>query len=105
MYGGNKLNVIGKCNMNICTPESSAMSEFYIVDNNNTKPLLGLTSCQALKINDIHHVNKVAPESQIINEYNEIFKGLGLVDGEYHIDYNKNCIPVVHAPRKIHSQT
>ena len=100
-YGGNKLNVIGICNMNICTPESSAMSEFYIVDNNNIKPLLGLTSCQVLKIIDIHHVSKVAPESQIINEYNEIFTGLGLVDGEYHIDYNKNCTPVVHAPRKI----
>ena len=58
---------------------------FYIVDVINTKPLMGLTSSQDLNILTINTVesNNKSKDNNILEQYDNIFKGLGQADGEY----------------------
>ena len=36
-----------------------------------------------------------------MDDYPELFKGLGCLPGDYHIELNEGATPVVHAPRKV----
>ena len=83
-YGGNTINPVGKCEMNITTKHQSEKADFFIVKVENTKPLLGLKTCHRLNIININSVENAANTDSIIEEYSEIFTGLGHVEGEYH---------------------
>ena len=37
----------------------------------------------------------------ILKEYEDVFKGLGCLEGEYHIDIDETVKPVQHAPRRV----
>ena len=37
----------------------------------------------------------------LIEQYNDVFKGLGCLGNEYHIDVDKSVIPVQHVPRRV----
>ena len=39
-------------------------------------------------------------DKEILNEFKNVFEGLGLVDGEYHKSLNENAQPKIHPPRK-----
>lgn len=100
-YGGHNIELIGKCQMTLTLPGKELLCEFFIVNTKYTKPLLGLKTCQDLDIINIHQVNKSQANDPLINEYSEVFKGLGRVEGEYHINVNPNAKPVIHASRKV----
>jgi hypothetical protein len=36
-----------------------------------------------------------------LDDYPELFKGLGCLPGDYHIELNEGATPVVQAPRKV----
>ena len=36
-----------------------------------------------------------------MEEYNDVFTGLGLVEGEYHIELHENATPTIQQPRKV----
>ena len=38
---------------------------------------------------------------EIVEEYADVFKGLGCLDGDYHIQIDGSVAPVVHPPRKV----
>ena len=40
-------------------------------------------------------------EEGLLNDFQEVFNGLGCFPGEYHIEVDKDVSPVVHAPRRI----
>ena len=64
----------------------------------NAVPLLGFRSCQELNlIKVILAVDTVKPEE----EYQDVFKGIGLFSGEYHIKIDETASPVVNPPRRI----
>ncbi|CAB3980478.1 Hypothetical predicted protein [Paramuricea clavata] len=48
---------------------------------------------------------KVKPEGRVFLRcvVNEVFEGLGSMDGEYHIVVDKTVKPVIHPPRKVNS--
>ena len=76
---------------------------FYIVNVNNTKPLMGLNSSQDLNIitiNTVESDNK-SKNNSILEQYDDIFKGLGKADGEYTIKLSENAKPTIHSPRKV----
>ena len=45
-YGGNVIPLIGVCTMTVKTKNKAIDTPFHIVDVNNTKPLIGIKSCQ-----------------------------------------------------------
>ena len=40
-------------------------------------------------------------EEGLLNDFQEVFNGLGCFPGKYHIEVDKDISPVVHAPRRI----
>ena len=89
-YDGSTINLVGKCELNIMTEHQSGKCEFFIVDVNSTKPLLGLKTCQKLDIININTVETPVNTDPILKEFSKIFTGLGHVEGEYHINLNNN---------------
>ena len=68
---------------------------FYIVDGNNTKPLMGLNSCQQINILTINTV-----ESRAIR-YDNIFMECGKADRKYTIKLSENAKPTIQPPQKV----
>ena len=70
----------------------------FVVVKTNAVPLLGFRSCQELNlIKIIFAVDNVKPEE----EYQDVFKGIGLFPGEYHIKIDETVSPVVNPPYRI----
>ena len=64
----------------------------------NAVPLLGFRSCQELNlIKVILAIDNVKPEE----EYQDVFKGIGLFPGEYHIKIAETVSLVVNPPHRI----
>ena len=40
-------------------------------------------------------------KTEILDEYQDVFTGLGLVDGEFHIELRDDAKPTIHLPRKV----
>jgi hypothetical protein len=88
--------------------------EFQIAEKRDVIPVLGLQTCLELNlIKRVFAVNDTFDDTgtsnlstqqtseEIIKEYDDVFQGLGCLQGEYHIKTNPNVTPVVHAPRKV----
>ncbi|KAL9969912.1 hypothetical protein ACROYT_G022190 [Oculina patagonica] len=43
----------------------------------------------------------VNTESSILDEFNDLFEGLGELEGEHHVEINTEVKPVIHPPRKV----
>lgn len=71
------------------------------------QPILGLQACE--KLNLIQRVCTVKTEEQLIdqtyaqllNEYNDVFQGLGCLPWEHKITVDESVRPVIHACRKV----
>ena len=112
MYNGTVMNPLGKCTLMCSNGKVSEKLDFFVVQE-NVKPLLGAESCQKLEfikvmVNDKQTVNTVNKQptnpltkEQILEDYSDVFEGLGCMDGLYHIDVDKTVKPVVHPPRKV----
>lgn len=81
---------------------------------NHPPPILGLSTCQDLQLvertdrkSDIHSVvreqshNQDLSKSKLTSDYEDVFKGLGKFEGQYHIELNPDVKPIIHPPRKI----
>ena len=102
-YGGNSIPLIGVCTMTVKFQHKTVNALFYIVNVNNAKPLMGLNSSQDLNIitiNTVESDNK-SKNNSILEQYDDIFKGLGKADGEYTIKLSENAKPTIHSPRKV----
>ena len=52
------------------------------------------------RVHQLTHQNP--PKSRVeLDDYPELFKGLGCLPGTYHIELTDSAIPVVHPPRKV----
>ena len=102
-YGGTQVPVKGKCVLEVeKTADRKMKAEFFIVKAPNAKALIGLQTCQNLELININQVNEVQEKkTDIIEEYEDVFVGLGLVEGEYHIDLQENAKPTIQPPRKV----
>ena len=102
-YGGTPVPVIGKCSLEIeQTANRKLDAEFFVVKAPNAKPLIGLQTCQNFELININQVNDVQEKkNDLLEEYEDVFMGLGLVEGEYHIDSEENAKPTIQPPRKV----
>ena len=89
--------------MTVKTKNKAIDTPFHIIDVNNTKPLIGIKSCQDLNIFTINTVecNHKNTINFMLKQYNDIFKGPGKADGEYTIKLSDDAKPTIHPPRKV----
>ena len=99
-YSGHKLNTIGKATLLVGTREKFTPVEFQVVDH-KSQPVLGLQTCLDLQlIKRMYTVNTEDP-NHLLNEYKDVFEGLGCLPGDYNIQLQDDAKPVIHPPRKI----
>ncbi|XP_068720826.1 uncharacterized protein [Montipora capricornis] len=70
-------------------------------DKITTKPLQSSSAkatCEKMHL--IQRINTVKDNS-ILDEFPEVFQGLGCLPGKYHININPSVPPVVHPPRRV----
>ena len=103
VYGGTRVPVKGKCSLNIERDgNKKTKAEFFVVQTSNTKPLIGLQTCRDLELISINQVNEVHESTtDILREYDDVFNGLGLVQGEYHIELRDDAKPTIDPARKV----
>ena len=51
--------------------------------------------------NKLQTTPSVLTRERILEDYSDVFEGLGCMDGLYHMELDKTVKPVVHVPRKV----
>lgn len=65
----------------------------------NLPAVLGMESCEDLGI--VQRVQQVSISSSLLDEYRDVFDGIGKISGDHQIAVNKDVRPVVHAQRGV----
>lgn len=60
--------------------------------------LLGRETCEKMHL--IQRINAIK-DNIILDEFPEVFQGLGCLSGKYHININPSVPPKVHPPRRV----
>ncbi|CAC5389777.1 unnamed protein product [Mytilus coruscus] len=98
-YSGEKMDVLGKCYINVSHKDKIERMEFAVV-NFNAQCILGLSACEKLNlINRVMSVEKSA--ESILKENSDLFDGIGELEGYHHIELDKSINPVIHPPRRV----
>ena len=103
-FTGQKIPIIGKCELLIKFGQNSILCTFYVEKGNNDS-ILGLNS--SLKLNIIQFNDELTVGAidlqykKLINKYNQIFAGIGKIGEPYHIEIDKNIVPVTKPIRRI----
>ena len=101
-YSGHRLNTVGKVTLLVSTKNKYVPIEFEIVKDKST-PLFGLKAC--LELNLISRLFSLNCENtsseEILENYRDVFEGLGCLPTEYRIRLEKDAKPVINPPRKI----
>jgi hypothetical protein len=75
-------------------------ADFLVIDTQDPT-LLGLDACLRLGIVHIDVVDASSSTNALMEQYADIFTGVGCMPGEHHISVDKSVPPVIHASRKI----
>lgn len=99
-YSGSNITVIGKCYLKIIHKNNLYILKFIIAQV-NSPPILGREACEELGL--IKRVMSISNTSKnsILDEFPDLFVGIGCLPGEYKIQLNNNVKPVIHAPRRL----
>ncbi|KAL9955782.1 hypothetical protein ACROYT_G037161 [Oculina patagonica] len=77
--------------------------KFFIVDPEVESVLSGNTCVNLGLLKRVYHLTTPKPPERRVelDDYPELFKGLGCLPGTYHIQLAEGATPVAHAPRKV----
>ncbi|KAB0794830.1 hypothetical protein PPYR_11669 [Photinus pyralis] len=102
---GERLELAGEVDLTCHIQSSDHIIKFHVIKV-GCKPILGLQTCIDLKL--LKRVNQVTfnkyevqSTQSIITQYNEVFKGLGLIKSQCRLQINKNVTPIREPLRKI----
>lgn len=107
-YNGNPLQTEGTITLTCTHPDTNKTRqvEFHVVHTQST-PLFGLQSCVEFDLVKITYSieNKPAQsymtKASVLNNFPQVFKGIGSIAGDVSIHIAPDAVPVVHPPRKI----
>jgi hypothetical protein len=102
-YGGNKIEVLGRCQLKCRYKNSVRILDFYVVDA-CAPCALSLKTCQDLAlIKVILAVNSEdnSQTDQLLQEFKDVFSGQGCISEEHSIQLKPEIEPVIHAARKV----
>ena len=88
-YTKTRIKPVGKCELPCWVGGEEYQVCFQVVDGNYV-PLLGRETCEKMHL--IQRINAVKDNS-ILDEFPEVFQGLGCLPGKYHININPSVPP------------
>ena len=95
------LKPVGRASLKLGYKDRQLDAEFIVL-NTSDPILLGLETCRGLGIVHIDAVDAVTSDSgKLIEEFADVFKGLGCVPGEYDIKIDPSVPPVIQPTRKV----
>lgn len=101
-YGDFKVKPEGTLNLH-CEARGMKENLPFFVAAVESPPILGLSACQ--KLNLVRRVESVAQapltKEEILDEFPDVFTGLGCMEGSYHIELDDTVEPVIHPPRRV----
>ena len=98
-YTGNTLNVVGTVDLP-CTYKSRYINATFYVVESNTQPLLSLGTSIELELIKLTYAID-STQQNIVSDYADLFKGVGLFTGTCSIHFKENAVPVVNPPRRV----
>ena len=101
-YGGQRLEVKGSCKLTCRHREKTVMQGFDIVYT-AAPPVLGMRACLDLNLVKLIHLVDAQPptHTSILQEFSDVFEGIGLFPGECSFHLKPSATPVVCPPRRI----
>ena len=96
-YGESKLHPLGVVTLQLEHAGKQQPVDFFVVDR-PVATILGLPTCTTLDI--VRRIDVLHSQS-LLDNYADVFTGLGEMPGEYHIELDPSVSPVIHAPRKV----
>lgn len=104
MYDGNYIPVKGERDLKCAYDGNSYLLNFKIVETTNEVPLLSGESSIKMGVIQIGCKDETLHFTQsrdLINEYKDVFEGLGCLPGEYKLTIDETVTPVKHAARRV----
>ena len=102
LYDGSTMPSVGRCTLNLRYKDRQCKADFKIVESRQ-RPLLSGDTC--VKLGLIKRINcvtfKPLERGDIMEEYADLFTGLGCLPGVLHLDIDAQATPVQHQPRKM----
>jgi len=98
-YTSESSRPLGKIVLPIQHHNKQYQISFFIV-NQCTSTLIGLPACKQLDVLRRVDTLSKAPNT-ILDQYSDVFCGLGCYPGEYHIAVDPSVMPVVNPPRRV----
>ena len=100
-YDNSVINTLGQCTLQ-CTYQRNIYPLLLKVIDGDQKPLLSGNTFMDLGLITVHTVCNVTDKSkQLIEQYSDVFEGLGCMGDTYHIDLDTIIRPVQHVPRQV----
>lgn len=106
-YSSNKINIHGKTELKCVDPTNSVShsAEFLIVDD-GFEPLLGLKTCSEFglikRLCDVRHALSIpTTKKEFVNQYRDLFEGLGEFPGTCTIVLKPDSVPTLHYKKRI----
>ena len=100
LFDGSKVKALGQCEVHL----AGTKFKFYVLKTDNLS-LLSIDTCLELGLLTVKQewVNLVSSSDTdgILNNYPEVFEGLGCLPGEYQIEVEKGAIPIQNHNRKV----
>lgn len=92
---------IGQIVLNVVRYEKKYKLNFYVVSMNQI-PLLSSGACNALKLIKVcYQIKEASKAKDIIEKYNDVFDGIGKVEGKISLEIDNTVKPIVQAPRRV----
>lgn len=98
-YDGSLVTALGEYRAQCVYKGKSYNLDFKVIQGDQ-RPLLSGKTCQALGMIKIDTVNATQP-IDLIDQYKDVFEGLGCLEGDYHIELDPTVLPVQHVPRRV----
>ena len=100
-YDNSVINTLGVCTLQGVYQNNTYPLRFKVIEGDQ-KPLLSGTTCIDLGLITMHTVCNVTDKcSKLIEQYHDVFEGLGCMGDAYHIDIDSTIPPVQHVPRRV----
>lgn len=103
-YGNSKIQPLGTTTLEARINEKKQLLEFYIVDI-RAPTIIGLISCCNLKI--LQRIDSFTADpgvntvNKLLDEFGDVFEGIGQLSREHHISVDPTIQPVIHPPRRV----
>ena len=104
-YRGENIKTIGVCEL-VCKHKDQTHHLAFNMCDQEATPILGLKSSIDMNVVKIimpveEDQNNSSEIEQLVNEYSDIFDGIGQFPGEYSFMLHPDAEPVVHPPRRV----